>query len=212
MLLLILLNITAMSQSKFQLLLAGGPTFTPDIKYENATGHINTAMTGSLGISYRPIDAIGIELKYSGLYHPRSYLNNETDNRVKIYTSSRIVMQNIMGGFNYYLPLRRIQPFLGVLAGATYVQTTETAPESSIINFTWGLQAGAAMKLTKLLTLRLDASRLIIPNISNNSSYFGIAADGSGFPSFVIEKPSRADIKHYSINLGLLFNFGTRKK
>ena len=201
-----------MSQSKFQLLVAGGASFTPAIKYESAAGRINTAMTGSLGVSYRPVPAIGLGLKFSGLYHPTSYLNKESDNRVKIYTSSHIVMQHIMGAFEYYLPLKQVQPFFSVLAGATYVQTTETARQSSMISFTWALRVGTTMNITKLLSLHLDVSRLVIPNIANNSSYFGVAADGSGFPSFVIDKSSRADIKQYSVGLGLLFNFGRRNK
>ena len=48
--LLISLKFPTWSQSRVQLLLSGGPTLTPTIAYDNCTGHINAAMTGSLAI------------------------------------------------------------------------------------------------------------------------------------------------------------------
>jgi hypothetical protein len=168
-------------------------------------------MTGSLAIIYRPRSTFGIELKFSGA-HPKSYLNNDTENVVKVYTSSHIVFQRILAGFNYYLPLKNVQPFLGLVAGASYAQTTETAPESSIINFNWGFQSGATLNIAKGMGLRLDASAVFIPNVSNNSSYFNVASDGSGFPSFIIGNPSSATITQWNINLGLLINLGKTNK
>src|SRR5215467_6174520 len=103
---LISVQLPALSQSRVQLLVSGGPTFTPTIAYDNCTGHISTAMTSSLAIIYRPGHAFGVELKLSGLYHPTSYLNNDTSNIVKTYTTSHIVFQRLMAGFNYYFPLK----------------------------------------------------------------------------------------------------------
>lgn len=210
--LLIGLHFPAISQSRFQLSVSGGPTFTSNIGYDNCTGHINTTMTGSLALIYRPDSAFGIELKFSDLAHPTSFLNNDTSNIVKIYTTSKIVFQRILAGFNYYLPLKSIQPFLGLIVGASYAQTTETAPQSSIINFNWGFQSGATLNIAKSIALQLDACTIFIPNVSNNTSYFDVAADGSGFPSFIIGNPSRATITQWNINLGLLFNLTRRNK
>jgi len=210
--LMISLQFPAISQSRFQLSVSGGPTFTSNIEYNNCTGHINTAMTGSLALIYRPDSAFGIEFKISSLGHPTSYLNNDTSNTVKIYTTSKIVFQRILAGFNYYLPFKGIQPFLGLVAGASYAQTTQTAPQSSIINFNWGFQTGASLNLAKSIALRLDASAVFIPNVSNNTSYFNVAADGSGFPSFIIGNPSRATITQWNINLGLLINLSKTNK
>src|SRR5450631_1951356 len=96
LLLLISLQFPAISQSRFQISVSGGPTFTSKIGYNNCTGHINTAMTGSLALIYRPDSTFGIELRFSGLSHPTSYLNNDTSNTVKIYTTSQIVFQRIL--------------------------------------------------------------------------------------------------------------------
>jgi hypothetical protein len=210
--LLISLQSSAISQSKFQLLVAGGPTFTSDIKYNNCTGHINTTLTGSLGLIYRPDSTFGIELKFSGLLHPTSYLNNDTDYTVKAYTTSHIVFQRVLAGFNYYLPVKGIQPFLGLIAGASFAQTTAISPESSIYNFNWGFQAGATLNIAKSTALRLDACTVFIPNVYNNSSYFNGAADGTGFPSFIIGDPSKATITQWNINLGLVINLGKTNK
>jgi len=130
---LISFRFSAISQSNLQVLVSGGPTFTPKIKYNNSAGYISTVVTGSLGLVYRPVSTFGFELKFSDLSHPTSYLKNDTSNTVKIYTTSQIVLQRILAGFNYYLPLKSIKPFLGVITGATYAQTTQTAPQSSII-------------------------------------------------------------------------------
>jgi len=210
--LLICLQFHAISQSRFQFSVSGGPTFTSNIGYKNSTGHINTAMTGSLAFIYRPDSTFGFEIKFSSLVNPTSYLNNDTSNIVKIYTTSHIVFQRILAGLNYYLPLKGIQPFLGLVTGASYAQTTETAPESSIINFNWGFQTGASLKIAKSMALRLDVCAVFIPNVSNNTSYFNVAANGSGFPSFIIGNPSRATITQLNINLGLLINLSKRNR
>lgn len=202
----------AISQSRFQFAVSGGPTFTPNIGYKNCTGHINTAMTGSFAFIYQPDSSFGIELKFSSLSHPTSYLNNDTNNTVKIYTTSHIVLEHILVRFNYYLPLKGIQPFIGLAAGASYAQTTETAPQSSIVSFNWGFQIGTTLNIAKSIALRLDGCAVFIPNVSNNTSYFNVAAGGSGFPSFIIGNPSRATIAQVNINLGLLINLSKRNR
>lgn len=169
-------------------------------------------MTGSLGLLYRPDSTFGIEVKFSGLSRPTSYLKNDTSNTVKTYTTSRIVLQRILAGFNYYLPFKGINPFMGVAVGATYAQTTQTAPQSSIINFTWGFQTGATLNIASTVALRLDAYAVFIPNVSNNTSYFDVAADGSGFPSFIVGNPSRATITQWNVSVGLLINLDKRNK
>lgn len=170
--LLICLQFTAKSQSRFQLAVSGGPTFTNNIGYNNCTGHINTAMTGSLAFIYRPDTSFGIELKFLSLSNPTSYLDNDTNNTVKIYTTSHIIFQRILAGFNYYLPLKGIQPFIGFAAGASYAQTTETTPQSSIVSFNWGFQIGAALNITKSIALQLDGCAVFIPKVSNNTFLF----------------------------------------
>lgn len=149
LLLLIFLTLTAISQSKLELALTAGPTFTSNIAYTNCTGHIGSAASASIALIYRPIDKFGMDFKFSMLSHPRSYLSTPNDNTLKAYTSSHIVLQRLLAGFNYYLSSKRIQPFIGLVAGASYAQTTEIAPESSIINFNWGLQTGAAIKISR---------------------------------------------------------------
>lgn len=206
--LLLLTGFPAIGQSRFQLAISGGPTFTSDIKYKNCTGHINTATTASFALIYRPDPSFGIELKFSSLMHPTSYLNSDTNNIVKIYTTSHIVLQHILAGFNYYLPLKPVQPFIGIAAGASYAQTTETAPQSSIYNFSWGFQTGATLNITKSIALLLEGCAVFTPNVSNNTSYFDVGADGSGFPSFIIGDPSKATITQWNINLGVLINLG----
>ena len=88
---LLFLHASSLCQSRFQVLLSGGPTFTPEIKYQNSTGHINTAATAALSLIYHPVSALGIELKYGGLVSPLSYLNHETDASVKAYTISPLL-------------------------------------------------------------------------------------------------------------------------
>lgn len=202
----------AKSQPSLQLSVSGGPTFTSDIEYNNSTGHIKTAITGSLGLLYLPSSVFGIEFKISVLSHPTSYLNNDTSNIVRIYTTSQIVFQRILAGFNYYLPLKNIKPFVGLLGGASYVYENHFYPYSSLIKFNWGFQIGTSINISKLLAVRVDACEIYIPNVPNNSTFFGDAADGSGFPSFIIGNPSRVTITQWNINLGLLINLSKSSK
>lgn len=209
---LILAQYTANSQARFQLAVSGGPTFTKDIQFRNCTGHINTTITNSVSFLYRLDSTFGLELKYSSLNRPTSYLNYDADNIVKVYTTSRIIFQRLLTGINYHFPLKPVQPFIGVLAGASYIETTETYPNSSLYSFNWGLQAGAALNISKSIALRLDGSIIFIPNVSNKSSYFNVSADGSGFPSFILDSPSKANISQTNINLGLLINLDNKKR
>ena len=210
--LMITLQFPAISQPCFQLSVSGGATFTSNIEYNNCTGRINTAMTGSLALIYRPDSAFGIEFKISSLGHPTSYLNNDTSNTVKIYTTSNIVFQRVLVGLNYYLPLKRIKPFIGLLGGASYVEENRASPYSSLIKFNWGFQIGASINIDKILALRLDACEIYIPNVPNNSTFFGNTKDDSGFPSFIIGNPSSATITQWNINLGLLINLKKTNK
>jgi hypothetical protein len=206
------LHLSASGQSPLALSFSVGPTITPKISYSDCTGHITAATSFSLGMIFRPDSAIGIEVKFISLSNPTSYLKNDKDNTVEAYTRSAIVFDRFLLGFNYYFPLRGIYPFLGIVAGGSHVQTTQTAPQNSITNFNWGLQTGASLKLAKALALRLDACLIFIPNVSDNSTYFGVAADGSGFPSFIIGAPSVAAITQWNINLGIVISLGHPKE
>ncbi len=208
---LVSLPATSICQSRFQFLLSGGATFTPACKFQNSTGHINTAATGSLAFIYHPIATIGIELKYSNLSNPLSYLNNTKSETVRIYTSSHITFQRVLTGLNYYLPLKNIKPFIGLLGGASYVEQQQKYPYSSMFKFNWGFQIGASFNINKLLAVRFDASEIYIPNVPNNSAFFGDPANDSGFPSFIIGNPSTATIKQLNVNLGLMINLGKSK-
>jgi hypothetical protein len=210
--LLVSLRFPAISQSSLQLSVSGGPTFTSNIEYNNSTGHINAAITGSLGLIYRPNSVFGIEFKISSLANPTSYLNNDTSNTVKIYTTSQIVFQRILAGLNYYLPLKSIKPFIGLIGGASYVEENRASPYSSLIKFNWGFQIGASININKILAVRLDACEIYIPNVPNNSTFFGDTKDDSGFPSFIIGNPSSATITQWNIDLGLLINLSKTNK
>lgn len=193
-------------QSQLQILVSTGATFTKDIKYNNSTGHINTTTTGSMALVYKLNSSFGIELKYSGYRRPTSYLNSEVDDIVRIYTTSKIIFRRVLTGVNYYIPLKSIQPFLGIVVGASYVETTETGPPSFKVNFNWGLQTGVEFNVSELVALRLDATAIFIPGVSNKSSFFNVAANGSGFPSFIIGNSSKATISQQNINIGILLN------
>ena len=79
-------------------------------------------------------------------------------------------------------------------------------------SFNWGFQTGATLDIAKSVVLRLDACAVFIPNVSNNASYFDVAADGSGFPGFIIGNPLSATIIQWNIKPCLLINLGKRNK
>jgi hypothetical protein len=61
-----------------------------------------------------------------------------------------------------------------------------------------------------LIALKLGGYVLLTPGVYNNTSYFNVAADGSGFPSFAIGDPSKATITQWSMNIGIVVNFGKK--
>jgi hypothetical protein len=204
------LYLPAASQPRMQLGIDIGPTFTSQIRYQNCTGHIDPAITASFAFLYRANSFFELELKFSNLIHPTSYLNNDSDNTVKIYTTSHIVLQHLLTGFNFFVPSKHIHPYIGLLLGASYAQTKEIAPESHIFSFTWGFQTGVTLNLSGLIALKLGGYVLLTPGVYNNTSYFNVAADGSGFPSFAIGDPSKATITQWSMNIGIVVNFGKK--
>jgi len=62
------------------------------------------------------------------------------------------------------------------------------------------------------MAVPLDASRISIPNVANNISYLNVAADGSGFASFIIGEASAANITQWNSNLGLMISLTKEKK
>ena len=210
--LLVILFLTATSQSRMQLSIDAGPTFTSTIRYQNCTGHIEPAITPSFALLYKVNSYFGLELKFASLIGPTSYLNNDSDKIVKIYTTSHIVLQHLLAGFNYFVPSKRIHPYVGLLLGGSYAETKEIEPQSFIYNFSVGFQTGATLNLSSLLALKLNGYVLKTPGVYNNTSYFDVANDGSGFPSFIVGDPSKATITQWNINIGILVNLGKKLK
>lgn len=200
----------ATSQSSLQIAIDAGPTITPGISYRNCTGHINPVLTTSFALIYKPDPSFGLELKFSSLLNPVSYLNNDSDYTLKTYTTSHIFLQHLVMGFNYYLPFRPIHPYLGLLLGASYAETKDISPQSKNYNLSWGFQSGATLDLSNTVALKFGGYILITPGVYNNTSYFNAGADGSGFPSFIIGNPSKATITQWNINLGLAINLKKR--
>src|SRR4030095_3113624 len=109
--LFVILFLHATSQSRMQLSIDVGPTFTSKIRYQNCTGHIEPAITPSFALLYKVNSYFGLELKFVSLIGPTSYLDNDSNNIVKIYTTSHIVLQHLLAGFNYFVPSKRIHPY-----------------------------------------------------------------------------------------------------
>jgi len=198
----------ATSQSRFELAIDVGPAFTRNIRYQNCTGRIDPAVASSVAFTYKLNSSLGLELKFSNLFSPTSYLKNGSDNVVKAYTISHILLQHLLAGMNYYVPVQRIHPYFGLLAGASYAETKETAPASSIYSFSWGFQVGAMLNLSAATALKVGDCFVITPNVYNNTSYFNVAADGSGFPSFAVGNPSRASILQWDLSIGIVIRLG----
>jgi len=207
LLLIIILQSNARGQKGFELIGSLGQTFTSPISYQNAIGHISTTPTGFLSGLYHPNQYCGIELSFSG-FSPQSYLDDPADIRVRVYTKSTITVRRLLAGPNFYVPLKRVYLYMGGLLGFSNAVTTQTFYTSSLVSFTWAIQTGVAYYVSKLIGLRLNGSLILTPNVSNNSAYFNVDKDGSGFPSFAIGDPSSANITQWNFSLGIIFRFG----
>ena len=207
----IFLHIIPACQTHWQFSLCMGPTLTSDIRYQNSTGHIRTLFTVSPAFTYYPLQTLGIELKYSGMSKALSYLDNKGNETLRQYTTSHIDLYRITTGLNFYLPLKRIKPFFGILAGASYAEEDNYYPNSQT-KFNWGFQFGATLNISKLVALRLDGSKIYIPNVFNNSLFWGGYRAGGDSPSYLIGTPSKATIKQLNVNFGLILNMGKTKK
>jgi len=206
----LILFLTTTSQSRIQLSIDAGPTFTSKITYQNCTGHIEPAITPSVALLYKINSNFGLELKFASLISPTSYLSNDSNNIVKIYTTSHIVLQHLLAGFNYFVSSKRLHPYVGLLLGGSYAQTKEVEPQSLIYSFSLGFQTGATLNLSSWIALNLNGYVLETPGVYNNTSYFNVADDGSGFPSFIVGNPSKATITQWNINIGVVVNLGKK--
>jgi hypothetical protein len=61
-----------------------------------------------------------------------------------------------------------------------------------------------------LIALKLNGYVLKTPGVYNNTSYFDVADDGSGFPSFIVGNPSKATITQWNLNIGIVVNLGKK--
>ncbi len=198
-------------QSGIELIPSGGISFGDHISYERCTGRIDPAFVFSLSFIYHPTPEIGLELSFLN-ENPLTYLNTPDNASVQVYTSSKIMVQRLMGGVNFSIPDKRFKPFLGCLLGFTYAYTANYVNTGEYTGFTWALQGGADYYISSLIGVRYKMAWIQTPNVSNNSAYFNVGKDGSGFPTFAVGDPSSANLSQIYMGLGIIFHFHPRSK
>jgi hypothetical protein len=134
-----LFTLTGYSQSSIEFIPAAGVSFADNITYERCTGRIDPAFAFSFSFIYHPSPAIGLELSYLN-ENPSTYLSAANDPSVRVYTSSNIAVQRILGGVNFSIPIKKFNPYLGCLLGITYVNTADLLNTGEYTGFTWALQ------------------------------------------------------------------------
>ena len=204
-LLFTLMAFRARAQTGFEFRVGPEITFTGPVDYEHSTGGIHPNGMGSLGLIYHPVPYFGLEgLVCTGA--PESYLELPPSEGGGVY-SARISMARYMAGVEGTYPAGRWFPFAGVLLGSSVARYTGDAYPSDDGKFTWGLHMGTTYYLSSLVGLRLQAAVFVIPNVSNNSAWFGVDGQGDGFPSFAIGIPSSATITQYAAGLAMVVRF-----
>jgi len=201
----------ASAQKSFEIVPSFGYMITPTINYQRCTGHIDPVFCFSSSFIYHPNPTWNCEIIYSRS-KPTSYLYDPDDNRVAAYTNSRIDMERLLAGINYFFSIKEIRPYIGVLFGFTYTQTTETPLTSSYTGFSMAPEAGIDYFFSSLIGIRLNAMLLLTPNVPNNSSYFNVDKIGQGFPGFAVGDPSNANITQWNFSLGIIIRFMKKKK
>lgn len=204
-------TIKGYSQSSIDLIATGGFSFSDKVNYMGCTGTVDPAFVFSLSFVYHPDRIIGFEVNY--LYEqPTTYLDDQHDNSVKIYTSTNVTISRFLGGVNFQLPNKRLRPFAGVLLGVTQVETSDIINTGEYTGFTWSLQGGADLNISSLLAIRAKFSYVQTPNVSNNSAYFGVKGNGDGFPTFALGEPSTANISQINLSLGIVFHIRLKSR
>jgi len=199
-------TLTTYSQSSIELIPAAGNTFSDKINYQHCTGHIDPAFQFSFSFIYHPNPIFGLELTYMD-ENPMTYLDVSDNGSVKVYTSSNVRVQRLLGGLNVSIPVKRFNPFLGFLLGFTNVITTKAYDTNEMTGFSWSLQTGADYYFSSLIGARIKLSLIQTPNISNNSAYFDVGKNGDGFPTYAVGDPSSANISQLNLVLGIIFHF-----
>jgi hypothetical protein len=202
---------TGYGQSSIEFIPSAGVSFADNISYERCTGHVDPAFVFSLSFIYHPTSVIGLELIFLD-ENPSTYLSNPDDPSVKVYTDSKIVVQRLMAGVNFSMPGERINPFLGCQFGFTYAYTAHLVNTGEYTGFTWALQGGADYYISSLIGVRMKFAWIQTPDVSNNSAYFNVGKDGSGFPTFAVGDPSSANISQINLGVGIIFHFHPGKK
>jgi outer membrane protein W len=201
------------AQTSFELLTSFGLTFTPAITYQNCTGHFSQTVTPLISFIYHPHPSWGLELTYSNT-HPTTYLNDPADGSVSVYTHSKINVYRLLTGINYSLPFKKIQPYIGCLAGFTHTVTTQTQLNAigTCTSFSWAFQTGVDFYFSSYIGLRLNGVLVNSPNISNNSAWYNVDKNGEGFPTYAVGNPSSANITQWDISLGIIVRFMKNKE
>jgi hypothetical protein len=201
----------AHGQTSVEVLACLGREYTPSIAYQNCSGQFSPSFSPSIVGIYRPVSALGIELMLSSL-SPTTYLYDPADQRVQVYTNSKINIQRFLTGLNYFPPLKKIHPYIGLLVGFTRAVTTQVDLTNTNTSFTWSGQVGVEYYFSSFIGVRLNMAVINTPNISDNSAYFDVDSNGDGFPSFAVGNPSTANITQWDISLGIIIRFMKSRK
>jgi hypothetical protein len=150
---------TTYSQSSIEIIPAAGNTFSDNINYQRCTGYIDPAFQFSFSFIYHPTPVFGFELTYMN-ENPMTYLDAPDNNSVKVYTSSNITIERLLGGLNISVPVNKFNPFFGCLLGFTDVTTTKAYDTNELTGFTWSLQTGTDYYFSSLIGVRIKLSMI----------------------------------------------------
>jgi hypothetical protein len=204
-------TLAAYSQSSIELIPSAGTSFADNISYERCAGRIDAAFVFSFSFIYHPSPAVGLELSYLN-ENPFTYLSAPNNPSVQVYTSSNIAVERLLGGVNFFIPVKKLRPYLGCLLGLTNVHTANLVNTGVYSGFTWSLQTGADYYISSLIGVRFKLALIQTPNVSNNSAYFDVGKNGDGFPTFAVSDPSSANLTQVNMGLGIIFHFHPKPK
>jgi hypothetical protein len=178
-----------------------------DSYYNNTAyyrGRINGGYQWGAGIEYRVSEEMGYELLYlrQDTKAPTTYYSNGVKS-----TNFDLGINYILGAGIRYANLKNapVEFYGGILGGGAVVslKNPESSYQTTRTKLAWGLRAGANLKVTNYVGLKLQAQLVSAIESIGGSFYFGTGGSGAGIAAY-------SSLYQFGLGGGLVFRIPSK--
>jgi len=177
-----------------------GNIYYPPINYYQ--GEIEGGPVWGAGLEYRIKDQFGAELLY--MVHKTQATADYESSSGGVKTDIKLSVRYVLaGGLMSFTKNQKLEPFGGVLAGASMIEATN-ALENTTKNetcFAWGLRGGLNYWITSNIGVKFQLQYVLVPKGVGGDLYFDSEHDP-------VAPDAYTSMSQFMVGGGLSFQFG----